>query len=88
MIFHHKLSDIVSNFLKGPKRGFKKQFLDLLSVNIKHHSRWEWVGCRGGWGRVGGGGLEMGGGWWWWVSGEGVGESTMCLLCKNIHLKV
>ena len=31
MIFHRILSDMVSNFGQGPKRGFKKQFLDLFS---------------------------------------------------------
>ena len=32
MIFHHILSDLVSDFLKGSKRGLKKLFLDLFSA--------------------------------------------------------
>ena len=32
MIFHHIFSDLVSNFGKGPKREFKKTFLDLFSA--------------------------------------------------------
>ena len=35
MIFHHILSDLVSDFGKGPKRGFKKLFLDLFSELAK-----------------------------------------------------
>ena len=32
MIFHHIFLDLVSNLGKGPKRGFKKTFLDLFST--------------------------------------------------------
>ena len=36
MSFHHILSDLVSNFGKGPKRGFKKKlFLNLFSELAK-----------------------------------------------------
>ena len=31
MSFHHKLSNLVSDFGKGPKRRFKKSFLNLFS---------------------------------------------------------
>ena len=39
MIFHHILLDLVSDFLKGSKRGFKKIFLDLFSANV------DLIGC-------------------------------------------
>ena len=32
MIFHHRLSDLVSDFLKGSKKGLKKLFFDLFSA--------------------------------------------------------
>ena len=35
MSFHHILLDLVSDFGKGPKRGFKKTFLDLFSELAK-----------------------------------------------------
>ena len=35
MSFHHILSDLVSDFGKGPKRGFKKTFFDLFSELAK-----------------------------------------------------
>ena len=39
MIFHHILLDLVSDFLKGSNRGFKKKlFVDLFSV--KGESNW------------------------------------------------
>ena len=39
MIFHHILWDLVSDFLKGYKRGFKKKLiLDLFSA--KGESNW------------------------------------------------
>ena len=35
MFFHYILSDLVSDFGKGPKKGFKKTILDLFSELAK-----------------------------------------------------